>query len=85
MTDNTPTIATGAKEFGEISNNPGVVIGDASGHVNVIGGSCRRQRPFHTNVDRLANNPSLPPKQVARSITIRPDPDREGRRVSGVP
>ncbi|KAF1950654.1 ankyrin [Byssothecium circinans] len=36
MTNNAPTVATGAKVFYAISNNRGVVVGDASGHAQVI-------------------------------------------------
>ena len=71
MTDNASTVVTGTTVFGAISNNRGVVLGDASDHVHVIGGSYDVDVPFHTNVDRLA-----------RSITIRPGPDKE---VSEVP
>lgn len=65
MTDNAPTMATGAKVFDAISNNRGVVVGDASGHAQVIGGFCDIDVRFHPNVDRLANNQSLPPRRVA--------------------
>lgn len=42
MTDNVPTDTTGAKEFGAISNNRGVVVGDAlSAHI--IGAACPRR------------------------------------------
>ena len=37
------------------------------------------------NVDRLANKQLLLPRQVARSITIRPGLEGEGNRVSEVP
>lgn len=43
MTDNTPTIATGAIEFGAISNNRGVVVGNAR-NAHIIGAVCRRRR-----------------------------------------
>ena len=85
MTDNASTVVMGTTVSGAISNNCGVVLGDASGHVHVIGGSCDVNVPFYTNVDRLANKQLLPPRQVARSITIRPGPDKERNKVSEVP
>ena len=85
MTDNASTVVTGTTVFGEIPHNHGAVLGGASGNVSVIGGSCDVDVPFHTNVDRLANKQLLLPKQVARSITIRPGLDREGKKVSEVP
>lgn len=37
MVGSTPTVSTGTKDFGTISGNEGTVVGDVSGHANVIG------------------------------------------------
>lgn len=44
MADNAPTLVTGAKAFGAISNNHGVLIGDAFGPVQAIGAPYRHRR-----------------------------------------
>jgi hypothetical protein len=43
MTGNTPTVATGAIEFGAISNNDGVVVGNAL-NAHIIGAVYQRLR-----------------------------------------
>lgn len=37
MADNARAVYTDAKEFGTISDNQGVIIGDVSGYPNIIG------------------------------------------------
>lgn len=39
MADDRPIVSTGAKDFGAVDNNRGVVVGDASGYTRVIGKS----------------------------------------------
>lgn len=41
---------TGAKEFGTISDNQGVIIGDVSGYPNIIGSSF-----VHVDIDFMLN------------------------------
>lgn len=43
MTDSMPMVATGAVEFGAISNNDGVVVGNAL-NAHIIGAVCQRRR-----------------------------------------
>lgn len=38
MADDGFIVGTGSKDFGAVSDNRGVVVGDASGHTRVIGG-----------------------------------------------
>lgn len=43
MARDTAAVSTGSKDFGAISGNRGVVLGDASGYAQVIGMSSSRQ------------------------------------------
>ena len=50
MAGNTPAISTGAKHFGTISDNKGVVIGDILNHGEVIG-----LGPAYIDIDFMLN------------------------------
>ncbi len=53
MAGNTSVVSTGAKDFGSISGNKGAVIGDVSGHAEVIGlGSAHIDIDFMLNSDQ---------------------------------
>lgn len=60
MTGSTPTVSTGAKDFGTIFGNEGAVIGDVSGHASVIG-----LGPVHIDINLMLN-----PGQALRQTTF---------------
>lgn len=71
MADYPVAVTTGDKSFGASNDNHGVLIGDASGHAQVIG----TLRPLHLPVaanDRQAHSITITIIQASCKVIIRP-------------